>query len=87
LIGSSRLYSFFKTNDGNATDVLFAFVNSVSSGNKSGTLTGNAITLNYLNRSVTPDDKKIKEIIIYTSDESTNRTNIETNINDFYSIY
>jgi surface protein len=84
---SIALYSFFKTNDGNATDVLFAFVNSVSSGNKSGTLTGNAITLNYLNRSVTPDDKKIKEIIIYTSDESTNRTNIETNINDFYSIY
>jgi surface protein len=84
---SIALYSFFKTNDGNATDVLFAFVNSVSSGSKSGTLTGNAITLNYLNRSVTPDDKKIKEIIIYTSDESTNRTNIETNINDFYSIY
>ena len=30
---------------------------------------------------------KIQEIIIYTSDESTNRTNIETNINNFYSIY
>ena len=84
---SIALYSLFKTNNGNATDVLFAFVNSVSSGNKSGTLTGNAITLNYLNRSVTPDDKKIKEIIIYTSDQSSNRTGIETNINDFYSIY
>ena len=84
---SIALYSLFKTNNGNATDVLFAFVNSVSSGNKSGTLTGNAITLNYLNRSVTPDDKKIKEIIIYTSDQSSNRTGIETNINDFYSIF
>jgi hypothetical protein len=84
---SIALYSLFKTNNGNATDVLFAFVNSVSSGNKSGTLTGNAITLNYLNRTSTPDDKKIKEIIIYTSDQSSNRTGIETNINDFYSIY
>ena len=30
---------------------------------------------------------RIKEIILYTSDQSSNRTGIETNINDFYSIY
>jgi hypothetical protein len=29
----------------------------------------------------------LQEIIIYPSDESSNRTGIETNINDFYSIY
>jgi len=29
----------------------------------------------------------IQEVVIYTSDESTNRTGIETNINDFYNIY
>jgi hypothetical protein len=29
----------------------------------------------------------IQEIIIYTSDQSSNRTNIEANINNFYSIY
>lgn len=29
----------------------------------------------------------IQEAIIYNSDESSNRTGIETNINDFYSIY
>ena len=29
----------------------------------------------------------IQEIIIYNSDQSLNRTGIETNINDFYSIY
>jgi hypothetical protein len=29
----------------------------------------------------------IQEIIIYTSDQSSNRTGIEDNINDFYSIY
>ena len=30
---------------------------------------------------------KYQEVIIYDSDESANRTGIETNINDFYSIY
>lgn len=29
----------------------------------------------------------IQEIVIYTSDQSSNRTGIENNINDFYSIY
>jgi hypothetical protein len=29
----------------------------------------------------------ISELILYPSDQSTNRTGIETNINDFYSIY
>ena len=30
---------------------------------------------------------KIQEVILYDSDQSSNRTGIETNINDFYSIY
>ena len=30
---------------------------------------------------------ELQELIIYYSDQSTNRTGIETNINDFYSIY
>ena len=30
---------------------------------------------------------KIQEIVFYNSDQSTNRTGIETNINDFYTIY
>ena len=30
---------------------------------------------------------KIQELVFYTSDESSNRTGIETNINDFYTIY
>jgi len=30
---------------------------------------------------------KFQEIVIYDSDQSSNRTGIETNINDFYSIY
>ena len=32
-------------------------------------------------------DGKYQELILYPSDQSTNRTGIETNINDFYSIY
>ena len=32
-------------------------------------------------------DGRMQEIIIYNSNESTNRSGIETNINDFYSIY
>lgn len=30
---------------------------------------------------------KLQELIIYSNDQSSNRTGIETNINDFYSIY
>ena len=29
----------------------------------------------------------LQEVVFYTTDESSNRTDIETNINDFYSIY
>jgi len=32
-------------------------------------------------------DGNMQEVIIYNSDQSSNRTGIETNINDFYSIY
>lgn len=32
-------------------------------------------------------DGKYQELILYPSDQSSNRTGIETNINDFYSIY
>jgi len=32
-------------------------------------------------------DGRIQEIIIWNSNESSNRTDIETNINDYYSIY
>ena len=32
-------------------------------------------------------DTKMQELVFYPSDQSSNRTGIETNINDFYSIY
>ena len=30
---------------------------------------------------------RMQEVVVYDSDQSTNRSGIETNINDFYSIY
>ena len=52
-----------------------------------GTLdaTENYIGGTYLNASIYTGN--IQEIIIYNSNQSSNRTGIETNINDFYSIY
>jgi hypothetical protein len=43
----------------------------------------------YINKLNTGSNAKAKyhEIICYPSDQSTNRTDIETNINDYYSIY
>ena len=32
-------------------------------------------------------DGKMQEVIIYDSDQSSNRTGIESNINTYYSIY
>jgi hypothetical protein len=29
----------------------------------------------------------MQEIVLYASDEASNRTGIETNINDYYNIY
>ena len=48
----------------------------------------NSISFIYIGtRNVNWFDGNIQEIVIYTSDESSNRSGIETNINDFYSIY
>jgi hypothetical protein len=59
--------------------------------NGSQILNGNAgdgYKIDYIGRSGDENqDGKTQEIIIYNSNESSNRTGIETNINDFYSIY
>ena len=48
----------------------------------------NAIHIgSYPGLSNTHNNGPIQEVIIYPSDQSTNRTGIETNINTFYSIY
>jgi hypothetical protein len=54
-----------------------------------GTVTLDTATIGALVRTTTSDffGGKINEIIFYASDQSTNRTGIETNINGYYSIY
>jgi hypothetical protein len=73
LIGGST------TADGYANGTLYRTVSSVSTTYTDkfviGSLSGNLIT------------GKVAEIIIYDSDQSANRSAIETNINDHYDIY
>ena len=95
--GSSFVYTPY-TNDTNQN--LFSVIKSGNnssdfSANQNGVtlppFTGsgfNSISFIYIGtRNVNWFDGNIQEIVIYTSDESSNRTGIETNINDFYSIY
>ena len=69
---------------------LFNGVDSEISINGANVQTGNTGTLPMLGAFQIGDstsDFKLNEFIMYNSDQSTNRTGIETNINDFYSIY
>ncbi len=51
------------------------------------TTTDNGLFARVVGPSTTNGDSKVQEIILYPSDQSSNLTGIETNINDFYSIY
>jgi len=58
-----------------------ALIGSRNTGSDTNFVTiGSRKNLSYL-------DGKYAELIVYFSDQSSNRTGIETNINDFYSIY
>ena len=75
--------------------VQFGYVSSVGTGiSTNGNLTTGTVAVNNcLVRAIAQDSAspyfngKITELIIYTSDQSANRSGIETNINDFYTIY
>ena len=70
---------------------LFNGANSALAINGSATYTGNAGTGAIQDMNIGKSgfylDGNIQEFVIYPTDESSNRTGIETNINDFYSIY
>jgi hypothetical protein len=81
--------SFFKWTEA----LLESYINGASNGtlnpfqtagstntSTNGTVIGSGNSVNYFNG-------YISELIIYTSDQSTNRTGIESNINSFYNIY
>jgi hypothetical protein len=62
------------------------FKNSTSLGTGSGTQNLES-DLSIGNFSINFAFFKMQEMVVYNSDESSNRTGIEDNINDFYSIY
>lgn len=61
---------------------------TITTGN-AGTLTGTGLTIGISQNinSSAAFDGTMQEIILYNSDQSSNRTGIQTNINSFYSIY
>jgi hypothetical protein len=94
-----RIYGGADLNSGINSDnqlLIYGLFNGTSSSigiNSTTTINGNAGTLNNTairmgrDASNTYGDNKMQEVILYNSDQSSNRTGIETNINDFYSIY
>jgi hypothetical protein len=78
---NETVYSVSKT-----STTLNVYLNSSLDGSASTSL----YTSNTINISATGQlggTANISEIILYTSDESANRTGIETNVNTFYSIF
>jgi hypothetical protein len=66
------------------------FGNSVeitNSGEDIGSTVGNQISLGTRNQLANYTENYLQEYILYDSDETGNRTGIETNINNHYSIY
>ena len=80
----------FDWDETNAT----AFINGSQSGSPTPVTANTETSLySYIGRNATTGSSgtfftgKIQELITYKSDQSSNRTGIETNVNDFYSIY
>ena len=70
------------------TNVLYSFNNTTTFTGLTGTPSATIPDSNAIGALGTRTfTGRIQEMIFYQSDESTNRTNIETNINDFYNIY
>lgn len=74
--------------------ILFNSLSSSTFSNSNNIITGNAgnndiqnLLIGCNNSNSNTLDGNIQEFILYPSNQSSNRTGIETNINDFYSIY
>ena len=64
--------TFNNTVEGVSSNLVRANFNDISIGSRGGSY---------------PMDGNIQEMIMYESDQSSNRGNIETNINDYYNVY
>jgi hypothetical protein len=85
LTNQDLIYGLF---DGSSSEIAVDGI-SATNGN-AGSNVGNGVIISGtipFSSSGTYLDANVQEIILYNSDESSNRTGIETNINDFYSIY
>ena len=60
---------------------------SVGTSNQAYTASGTTLTVGANAESIAHFNGTMKEIILYSSDQSANRTDIEANINERYSIY
>jgi hypothetical protein len=87
---NSSLVSTFFPSGGDISDIL-CFINGSSSsriGLADNTIDfGANTTFSFGLGAVTYFDGIVQEVILFNSDQSANRTGIETNINTFYSIY
>ena len=81
---SQLLISAFQSSGSSAAYIDGASVGTASS---SANYDGISIGATRIRGSVFYSSPKMQEVILYNSNQSTNRTGIETNINDFYSIY
>jgi len=88
--GTPTLYINNLQQNPSTRDDIYTLLNgySLQSIINSSTFTWTAFSINgYSNGSSINTQGKMQEFITYPSDQSSNRTGIETNINDFYSIY
>lgn len=90
--GSTFLSSILSSNNQELRYSLFNGLNSALAINGGLAQTGNAGALAINNMNIGKSgasymDGKIQEFIIYPTNQSSNRTGIETNINSYYSIY
>jgi hypothetical protein len=82
---NQNLFSVIK--NGNTLSDFSATQNASTLGSYTGSPFTSITTDRLGARSGTYSDGNLQEIVLYSSNQSSNRTGIETNINDFYSIY
>jgi hypothetical protein len=88
LTTNQQLLTYFKT--GTTSNWSYGyFTNGAANGSFTNINNSPAVntTINIGSTFFSPNSIDLSEIIIYTSNESSNRTGIETNINNYYGIY
>lgn len=85
--GARYLWEFARDDSDNMRNYRNGSQDGFSSGVPIAGVNGADFTIDSIGAVSNPIQGRIQEIILYNSDQSTNRTAIEANINDYYSIY